>query len=268
MPLTSFRINALCSLLVDETNWGGADISVLIEIFRSVIDEFSDVSGVTPPGPLTIQPDPGLGNPKCCKFGKSYTIFLSARKNFWSKYVFQFAHEYCHYLINGPMDGALETTFWFEESICELASMYFLNRTTMRWMSYSPIMIPGLPLMSQEKALMKLKEFSPNNQSYLKNLRNENPSIDTTLPTWLDANMEVLSEPEYHREKYNQIADSLLDLFIDYPDLWRVLPFLYKPSPSEYSGFRDFITYAVPDRMKETIDHYHLLAKALTGQTT
>lgn len=98
---------------------------VQAEIFRSVIEELNRAVGVNPRRFLYIQPDLGRGHPQYSKSGKNYTIYLSARENYWSKYIYQFAHEYCHFLIYDPLDGKLETTFWFEESVCELASMFF-----------------------------------------------------------------------------------------------------------------------------------------------
>ena len=268
MQYSRVKINDFCTLLVDNSCWGGGDIVVLAQIFRIVIEEFKIVSGVTPPGALVIQPDPGFGNPKCCKTGDYCTIFLSSRGNKWSNYVYQFSHEYCHYLINGPLDGVLETTFWFEESICELASMYFLNRSTIRWMSYNTLRIPNAPLLSRERALLQLKDFAPKNQEYLRDLRNQNQSIEVSLASWLEANMNSLSEPRYQRRMYNQIADSLLDLFIDYPDLWRILPFLSRPTQAEYRGFHEFIMQTVSNRLSVEIEHFPLLVEMLTGDSS
>lgn len=44
---------------------------------------------------------------------------------YWAQIVFQFAHEYCHYLINSPANPATDDE-WFEEVICECASRYVL----------------------------------------------------------------------------------------------------------------------------------------------
>lgn len=267
MQLSPVRINEFCNLMVDETNWGDADISVLIQIFRTVIEEFRSVSGIIPSGVLNIQPSPGFDYPLCSKTGDSYTIFLTARGNHWSQYVFQFSHEYCHYLINGPLDGKLETSFWFEESICELASMFFLNRATIRWNAYQYVKVPGVPMSSSDRVLNDLKGYVKNNQEYLRNRRNLSSGISIPLASWLEENMHSLSEPVYHRDLYNKIADSLLDLFIDNHDLWRILPYLYRPSLAEYSGFREFITQIVPNRLTVEVEHFPLLVEVLTGDT-
>ncbi len=265
MLMRSYSVNNYCTLMVDSTEWKGAIIPVLIQLFYSVMDVFNNSVGVTPQRRLQIQPDPNLGHPMCSKCGSTYIIYLSARENYWSKYVYQFAHEYCHYLIDGPLDGELETTFWFEESICELASMYLLLKVTKRWESWNPIMIPGVPLNSKEDALMRLKGFAPRNNPYLKDLLNMNPSIDVPLSEWLDKNMEVLSEREHHRDMYNQIACALFGLFIDYPDLWKMIPFLRRPSKEEYTDFRSFINKTLNGRIDCEIEHFPHFVEALFG---
>lgn len=264
MQMQSTLVNHYCSLLGDSTQWGGADILVLIHIFRSVIDEVNAAVGVVPNKPLMIQPNPGLGHPMCSKIGDVYCIFLSARKNYWSKYVYQFAHEYCHYVIDGPMDGSPETTFWFEESVCELASMYFLNRVTSRWESWN-LEPASFGLGPEAIPLFMLKSFAPNNRPYLDNLLSQNPPIDAPLHEWLENNMSILSQPDYHRDMYNQIARVLYDLFSDYPDLWKVILFLQRPKKEDYSDFRSFITTTLKDRITIEIEHFPVFVECLTG---
>lgn len=57
-------------------------------------------------------------------------ILLSAENKFWCKYAYQFAHEYCHFQIGGNVPPQLR---WFEESLCELASYFFLPRIGDLW---------------------------------------------------------------------------------------------------------------------------------------
>ena len=239
---------------------------VLAEIFRSVIEEFNHAVGVNPRRFLYIQPDLGWGHPQCSKSGKNYTIYLSAGENYWSKYIYQFAHEYCHFLIDGPLDGKLETTFWFEESICELASMFFLKKVTERWQSWFPVLIPGTPLSSKDDALLRLKQFTPSNLSYLDDLLKKNDPSWEPLYEWIDDNMALLSEPIYHRDMYNQIAARMYELFLDYPDLWRVIPCLQRPSAEEYTGFKSFAKNTLRARVGNSVKHLSVLIACLTGE--
>lgn len=64
--------------------------------------------------------------PMCSLIGDSHLIFLAVRDNYWCQWVYQFAHEYCHHLINGPLSGEWSKMLWFEETICELSSLYNL----------------------------------------------------------------------------------------------------------------------------------------------
>ena len=63
----------------------------------------------------------------CSNIGNDRIIYLHTRGDFWCQWIYQFAHEYCHHIINGTMTGELSGLMWFEESVCELASMYNLN---------------------------------------------------------------------------------------------------------------------------------------------
>ena len=71
--------------------------------------------------------------PMCSNRGIYRVIFLSATEAYWCQYMYQFAHEFCHHLINGPMDGNYVSSFWFEESVCEMASEYFLMKIAKEW---------------------------------------------------------------------------------------------------------------------------------------
>lgn len=254
-------------LLGDSDQWGGAGISVLKVVLQSVIEEFNTLVGVSPKEQLLVMPDLNRGYPECCRLSNgTFVIFLSARgDNNWSQFIYQFAHEYCHRLIGGPMDGELETTFWFEESVCEMSSMFLLKRMTERWSSMNTSILGGRESSDVVKALFTLNRYTPINIPYLQNLLQKNPPIDVPLHEWLNTNMSTLSEQEYHRDLYNQISCVLFGLFSSFPALWRILPFLYRPTAAEYSDFQTFITDTIPSRLTISIEHYPQLAELLTG---
>lgn len=58
--MNSTIVTDYCFLLGDENQWGGASRVVLIQLFRSVIDEFNAIVGVRPDKRLFIQPTPHL----------------------------------------------------------------------------------------------------------------------------------------------------------------------------------------------------------------
>ena len=71
---------------------------------------------------------------------RPYQVFLSATDTYWSQYVYQFSHELCHILTH--FDSYKKHKHkWFEESLCELASLHVL-RSLAR--SGKRILRPGL----------------------------------------------------------------------------------------------------------------------------
>lgn len=65
-------------------------------------------------------------------------IQLSAIDNAWEKFTFQFAHELCHYTCHFERRrGSVNQNAWFEESLCEAASLFVLRAMAATW-SHSP----------------------------------------------------------------------------------------------------------------------------------
>ena len=71
-------------------------------------------------------------------------IGLAARDTHWAQYSFQFAHELCHTLANfsnNPprlMRSPPQVNFWFEESLCETASLFTLRAMSRSWRTAPP----------------------------------------------------------------------------------------------------------------------------------
>lgn len=224
------KLTDKCYLLGEAAEWDGADMVQLREVLVSVIEEFNRAIGESPSPDkdLYIMPDPNLGHPMCSNCGDQRIIYLSARHNRWSQYIYQFAHEYCHHLIDGPMDGELNTSFWFEETICETASLYFLVAISKRW-----------ELRKDTHPL--LREFAYHNLTYVNDFVQRNGRIDAAIPEWINNNIETLSQPQYHRDLYARLAIELVDAFERNPSLWTIIPFLQRPSAEDYLSFEYFI---------------------------
>ena len=91
------------------------------------------------------QPDAGVnvawwGSPKPPRTlfdRRPYEIRLTAWGNGWPQYAYQFAHELCHVMTN--FDRVKEHRHkWFEESLCELASLFVLYRLAKAWAADPP----------------------------------------------------------------------------------------------------------------------------------
>lgn len=145
--------------------------------------------------------------PMCAKIGDNHIVFLNVKDNYWCQWVYQFAHEYCHHLINGPLSGDWSPMLWFEETVCELSSMYNLYR---------------MVGFCEERGL---KFYSPSVQEYLNNLltKNNNVFMLSYEGGWYQGYKELLSTEHYNRELYNAIAALMYPLFIENPNLWKII---------------------------------------------
>ena len=91
---------------------------------------------------------------------RPYQVFLSATDTYWSQYVYQFSHELCHILTH--FDSYKKHKHkWFEESLCELASLHVLRSLAKVWkedppsgsskLPHSPGIISHMPRRSKRK---------------------------------------------------------------------------------------------------------------------
>lgn len=145
--------------------------------------------------------------PMCVNAGERHIIFLATKEDLWCQWVYQFAHEYCHHLIDGSLSGEWSDLLWFEETICELSSLYNLNKM----ISYC--------------ANNGLQRYAPSVKNYLENLltKNNRASKLSTEGGWYKQYEESLKKEKYKRDLYNAIAVLMYPLFIDSPNLWKLI---------------------------------------------
>ena len=148
------------------------------------------------------------GEPMCADVEGNHLVFLSVKDNYWCQWVYQFAHEYCHHLINGLLSGEWSKMLWFEETICELSSLYNL------FMMKSFCLNNGLA------------HYEPSVNDYLNNQLNNKGKRTYQLSEeggWYEAYKEQLSANGYQRDLYNAIAVLLFPLFMENPHLWKLI---------------------------------------------
>lgn len=240
-------ISVFQDVQLDDSNWGSANMDVIPIIISSIIQEFCQVLGSSWRCPHTLVISHwDKEYPMCCRSTDNKThIFLTSKDNYWCQYTYQFAHEFCHFIIDGPLDGKLETSFWFEESICEMASMFFLRKVADSWKN---------PILNFPRAL---QTFAPSNITYLMNLTHKYPNIDVPLRQWILQKMDVLNEDRYNRKEYNMIAKVLLPLFKDKPQMWKIVPFLKRIPLEQYVNFNHFIKEHVKGNMPNNLKQFY-----------
>lgn len=141
-------------------------------------------------------------------------IGLMARGRSWSQYAYQFAHELCHLTIPNEVAQPFR---WLEESICELASIFFMLEMANLW-TYNP---PYPNWMDYAPALSK----------YVNDILENKPiQIPNTLSfsRFISDNLEFLSSHCYERNINCLCAKYLLPVFVETPSLWQDVPALSK----------------------------------------
>lgn len=146
-------------------------------------------------------------DPMCVKEGEQHIIFLATKEDLWCQWVYQFAHEYCHHLIDGSLLGEWSDLLWFEETICELSSLYNLNK------------------MIEYCINNELQLYAPSVKNYLENLLTKNNGAYKLNAEggWYKQYEESLKEEGYKRDLYNAIAVLMYPLFVDNPNLWKLI---------------------------------------------
>lgn len=170
-------------------------------------------------------------------------IYLCAVDSCWDQYAYQFAHEFCHYIIDGPLDGKCETSFWFEESICEVASRFFLHRLYYTLSRYNNI------------ASNNLKNYAKSFKDYADNeIPKGDRKIDCELKVWIQNNIKNLTTvpPEENRGSYGLIAKELLPIFEEIPVLWNILPYIKRLPQQQYIDFKTFISKTVANSIQQS----------------
>lgn len=74
--------------------------------------------------------DPNFEYPQT--FKNECRIQIACDPVYYSQFAYQYCHELCHLMIDNDV---YEDYRWFEESLCELASIYFLPIISKEWMN-------------------------------------------------------------------------------------------------------------------------------------
>lgn len=139
-------------------------------------------------------------SPRCQRDTK--TIYLNVDVSFYCQVAYQFCHELCHYII--PYDVP-QNLRWFEESICECASLFFMKELSNEW---------------------RKQDFVPNYAdafiSYIENAKKRYTYFDLHQLNDNDSSiLRYLSKNEYNRPLNLYVAIQLLSVFENNPFLWK-----------------------------------------------
>jgi hypothetical protein len=195
-------------------NWGNADVVDLQKVFDSVMDTLDFYFDGVIPDDILVEYDKTLGPRVLFDKGPNneYQVKLSTKDRSWAHHSYQFAHEYCHIRTN--YNNTQLKTQWFEEVICELASLFALRRMSENWKENAPY----LNWNNYSGALFAYAENRISDDKHQLTLNEE-------FHTWFTSKLVVLENDPYKREANTLIAIKLLPIFEANQQLWRAMQY-------------------------------------------
>lgn len=219
-------------------NWGSADLRDIQVVLDSVANELRPLVARPTQGPINIRVIPRGTAPRVLyERGPDgeYVVQLTARDERWFQYAYQFSHELCHILSNfdhKERQGETVATGnqWFEESLCETASLFTLRRMAVSWAEHPP----------GRKWIGYGKVFGSYADHLLAESHRRLPA-NQTLSQWYAENQPALHDNPYLREKNELVATMLLPLFEKDPSMWRAIAYLNANPASAGKSFSEYL---------------------------
>lgn len=155
-----------------------------------------------------------------------YFVNLTTGHRFWAQYAFQFSHEFGH-IMCGYKPGN-RTNLWFEETLCETASLFALGHMGKAWETSPPY--------------RNWKSYSKHLRIYLKDRLDEHPwPKSTSIASWYRQNAKILSKNPTERKLNTALATQLLPIFEEKPERWKAVAYLNVKKTSAPRDFHNFL---------------------------
>jgi hypothetical protein len=155
-----------------------------------------------------------------------YQVKLGTGGLFWSQYAYQFAHEFCHILCK--YDATPHRNKWFEESLCETASLFTLRRMSKAWAAHPPY--------------PNWKDYAKPLAAYAdERIRTARLPADKTLAAWFREEAPHLCANAALRDKNTTVAVALLPLFEGDPRRWEAVSYINVRKPPKDETFSEFL---------------------------
>ncbi|HYF00449.1 MAG TPA: hypothetical protein VEJ18_16135, partial [Planctomycetota bacterium] len=192
---------------VVEGGWGAANPADIRAVCRSAAEvllrhvpgrRLDPISLTHSPdkGPMVIYGRGGKGERR---------VLLSPKDTYWARFAYQFAHELAHILC-GYRDGD-PSNQWFEESVCEAASLFALRRMAEAWKTRPPY--------------ANWKGYADELARYADERIASVPPRRESLARWYRGHELLLREKADDRPKNQVVAVALLELLEKDPSGWR-----------------------------------------------
>jgi hypothetical protein len=163
-----------------------------------------------------------------------YRVRLDIEGRRWNQLAYQFAHEFCHILCR--YDRREHPNKWFEESLCEAASIFALLGMAEEWETDPPY--------------EHWSDYSEFLQSYAEeriergriNVDSVEPDSRDAFVDWFDANRAALSESATDRDRNSVVAVRLLRLLKESPEDWASVTYLNVEPDLDDASFEEYLS--------------------------
>ncbi len=144
----------------------------------------------------------------------------------WAQHAFQFAHELGHILCQ--YNASPNRNRWFEESMCETASLFVLRRMADRWETDPPY--------------PHWKGYAPALRSYAEErLTTARLADGVTLAAWYSQHAATLERNPVDRDKNLVVAAALLPFLEKQPEHWSAVAHLNVARPRGKQAFGEYL---------------------------
>ncbi len=156
-----------------------------------------------------------------------YRVLLNVKGRYWAQCTYQFAHEFCHILCN--YREVKNPNLWFEESLCETASLFALRKMAKTWRTKAPY-------PNWKSYAPALAHYAENRMGRLKLPQG------MSLAQWYRRNEPELRKTGTDRNRNQIVAEALLPLFEKHPHHWQAVSYLNKGKAGHALSFREYLT--------------------------
>jgi len=207
-------------------DWGGASLADVEKVLYSAADTLWVQVPERRLAPIHVQPKGGPIVLYKRGPGGAYRVRLNTGQTYWSQYAFQFAHEFCHILCR--YEETEKANKWFEESVCETASLFALRRMAEVWKTDPPY--PNWRAYASH-----LREYAEDR------LKKARLPKGTTLAAWYRKHADHLRREACDRPMNEIVAGALLPLFEEKPARWAAVQYLNAGARPEPRSFQRYL---------------------------
>ena len=173
---------------------------------------------------------------------KEIVVRLDTSTTYWCQYAYQWAHEFCHILCGYRNDG--RENKWFEETICEMASLYCMRAMVADWKAKPPF---------------GSKTYHKSIKSYIDNVIKKREKIQPNdLGKYYQKHKDALRKSSTLRDLNGAMAASLLPMFEENPENWEAVRYLNKTPAKPGITLKEYFTKWYKDAPKK---HHKLIKK-------